>query len=155
MKRLPRLSVGLVALGGLVLLAPLPASAGPPVKESFTWDFGAGPLGGECGGVPIMVHGITYGTQTTWFDKDGNVSRITLHAKTQDRIFLEGSDKVLVGHANYHVFTLTPGAGLYEGVEKWAGVSGTSSFPASGQSSWTWASRPSTGSCSPRATHRC
>jgi hypothetical protein len=122
MKRLPRLSVGLLALGGLVLLAPLPVSAGPPVKESFTWDFGAGPLGGECGGVPIMVHGITYGTQTTWFDEDGNVSRITLHAKTQDRIFLEGSDKVLVGHASYHVFTLTPGAGLYEGVEKWAGV---------------------------------
>ena len=124
MKRLPRLSalVGLVALGGLVLLAPLPAPAAPPVKESFTWDFGAGPLGGDCGGVPIMVDTITYGTQTTYYDKGGNLSRITLHAKTQDRIFLEGSEKVLVGHANYHVFTLTPGAGLYEGVERFTGV---------------------------------
>jgi hypothetical protein len=124
MKRLPRLSalVGLVALGGLVLLAPLPMLAAPPVQESFTWDLGAGPLGGDCGGVPILVDTTLYGTQTTYYDKDGNLSRITLHAKTQDRIYLEGSDRVLVGHANYHVFTLTPGAGLYEGVERFTGV---------------------------------
>jgi len=69
-----------------------------------------------------MVHGITYGMQTTYFDQSGQVSRITLHAKTQDRIHLAGSDKVVVGHAKYSVFTLTPGEGFYEGAERWAGV---------------------------------
>jgi hypothetical protein len=106
----------------LALAGPPAATAAPPARESFTWDLGVGPLGGDCDGVPILVQSTLYGTQATHHDRDGAVSRIVLHAKTQDRIFLEGSDRAVFGHSSYTQTVLTPGAGLYEGVERWTGV---------------------------------
>ena len=66
---------------------------------------------------------VQYGTITTWRDETGYILQLKVHAKDDREIYLEsGQGRRLLSRANYNVFTLTPGAGWFEDVEKWTGL---------------------------------
>ena len=63
------------------------------------------------------------GTITTWLDPDGNLVRVKLYGRAEESWYVASNPgRRLRAKAIYNTFTLTPGVGLYQGVEKWTGL---------------------------------
>lgn len=120
---------GLAVAGLLLLLASVAARADGPVKSSFSYDYtGSGLWGpaGEpvtCGGEPVLIDGVAFGTTTVWRDADGNVTHVKAWGRNEESWYLASNpNRRLRAKANYNTFTLTPGADLYAGTERWTGL---------------------------------
>lgn len=81
------LTVVAVALGAAALAAP--ATAVPPVKNEFTFSDTA-VLTDVCP-FPVTVDFTQTGTETLFFDKDGNLTRVQIHNVEQDVFTANGN----------------------------------------------------------------
>lgn len=121
--------LGGLALAGLIVLAPAAVRADGPVKSSFSseytnawlWDAAGNVV--TCAGEPVTIDGVSYGTITTWLDADRNLVRVKLYGRAEESWYLASNPaRRLRAKATYDTFTLTPGVGLYQGLEKWTGL---------------------------------